>query len=307
MSDEQPAAPTPFAAIRQEDAAGNEYWSARDLAQVLGYAGWRKFKNALDRAITACENSGQQPADHFARVGKMVALGSGAQRHVEDYHLSRFACFLTVQNADPTKPVVALGQTYFAVRTHEAETADAQAGLTAAQRRLFLRGEVRYQNKELVATARGAGVITTQDFAIFQDHGYMGLYNGERARDIARRKRLQERLRAGQPILDHMGSEELASHLFRAAQAESRIRREGIVGREAANQAHEEMGQRVRSFIIEGGGTLPEDLPTPAESIGQLEAAERRRLARAARRTVHLAEGQQELFGGDDDTGRIPL
>ena len=296
MSDEQLSAPTPFATIRQEDEDGNEYWSARDLAPLLDYQRWENFRTVVLKAQIACANSGQIVADYFRDATKIVPVGIGGQRAVEDYHLARYACYLVVQNADPRKPAVALGQSYFAVQTQRQEEADAVAQLTEAQRRLYLRSQVRRQNTELAATAQGAGVITTQDFAIFQDHGYMGLYDGERATDIARRKRL----RAGQPILDHMGSTELAANLFRTTQAEEKIRREGITGAEAANQTHYTVGQTVRRTIAEIGGTMPEDLPTPAESIGQLEATERRRLAAEARRIAQLAEGQQELFGGDD-------
>jgi DNA-damage-inducible protein D len=179
---------SPFEAIRQSDERGDEHWSARDLAKVLGYAKWDKFENVIDKAVLACENSGHAASDHFLQAGKMVALLSGAQRQVADIHLSRYACYLVVQNADPAKEIVALGQTYFAVQTRRAEVADELAGLTEAQRRLYVRGQLREHNRELAAAAQDAGVIAPRDFAVFQDHGYRGLYNGETARDIAAQK-----------------------------------------------------------------------------------------------------------------------
>ncbi len=265
---------TPFEAIRQEGEAGNEYWSARDLYQVLGYTNWRNFKTAIDKAKIACENSGQNPLDHFDATIKLIAGGKGATRKVEDYHLSRYACYLVIQNADPAKEIVALGQTYFAVQTRRQEEADELAGLTESQRRLFLRGELTDHNKQLADTAKGAGVVTPFDFAIFQDHGYSGLYGGEKAQDIHRRKSLKP----NQKILDYMGAEELAANLFRATQTEAKIRREKIKGKDAANQAHNDMGKRVREFIEEVGGTMPEELPTPAESIQELEKKEKKRI-----------------------------
>ena len=299
MSDPPADTPAPglFEALRTATADGAEYWSARALAAVLGYqATYRNFRAAIDRAQLACAQSGQVVADHFVEVRTMVEIGSGARRAVADFHLSRYACYLIVQNADPTKPAVALGQTYFAVKTREAETADALTSLTAAQRRLYLRGQVTHHNRGLAATAQGAGVITAQDFALFQDHGYMGLYAGERARDIHRRKGL----RPSQHILDHMGAEELAANLFRATQAEALIRREETSGTEAANQAHYAVGQEVRATIARLGGTPPEDLPTPPESIDQLQSQERRRLAAQAAQAEQEAAGQQGLFPADE-------
>lgn len=264
----------PFEAIRQQDEAGNEYWSARDLYQILGYTNWRNFKTAIDKAKIACANSGQIPADHFDGSIKMVRLGSGSKRKVEDYNLSRYACYLVIQNADPAKEIVALGQTYFAVQTRRQEEADELAGLTEAQRRLFLRGELTGHNKQLADTAKGAGVVSSFDFAIFQDHGYSGLYGGEKAQDIHKRKGLK----SSQKILDHMGSLELAANLFRSTQAEDKIRREKITGKEAANQAHHEIGKKVRKAIEDIGGIMPEELPTPSESIQQLEQKEKKRV-----------------------------
>jgi DNA-damage-inducible protein D len=265
---------SPFEQIRRVSQDGYEYWSARDLARVLGYARWDKFKNAIYKAQVACENSGQAVEDHFSQVGNMVQIGSGAQRRVEDYHLSRYACYLVVQNADPSKEIVALGQTYFAVQTRRQEQADELAGLTEEQKRLYLRSQLSSHNRQLADAAHLAGVVQAMDFAIFQDHGYMGLYGGLRARDIHARKRLKK----SQHILDYMGSEELAANLFRATQTEAKLRREQIRGKDKANQAHYEVGRKVRQTIQELGGTMPEDLPTPSESIQQLRRREQKRL-----------------------------
>ena len=273
---------TPFETIRQEDEAGNEYWSARDLYQVLGYTNWRNFKTAVDKAKIACANSGQAPEDHFDGTIKMIQAGKGATRKVEDYHLSRYACYLVIQNADPAKEIVALGQTYFAVQTRRQEEADELAGLTEAQRRLFLRGELSGHNKQLADTARQAGVVSSFDFAVFQDHGYSGLYGGEKARDIHRRKGLKPH----EKILDHMGSTELAANLFRSTQAEEKIRREKIKGKEAANQAHEDVGKEVRSTIERLGGTMPEELPTPAESIQHLEQQQKKKMKQGSQTSM---------------------
>ncbi|MBO0789796.1 MAG: DNA damage-inducible protein D [Ktedonobacteraceae bacterium] len=177
----------------------------------MDYTQWRNFKYALEKAITACQNSGADPADHFAASSKMVRLGSGSQRKVEDYHLSRYGCYLLIQNADPEKEIVALGQTYFTVQTRRQELADEEilAGLSEDQRRLLIRRQLTLHNRQLAETASHAGVITSKDFAIFQDHGYAGLYGGLKAKDIHTRKGLK----SGQKILDYMGSTELSSRL----------------------------------------------------------------------------------------------
>lgn len=295
-------AASPFDAIRQEDADGNEWWSARALASILGYPRWQKFQPVVDRAMVACETSGYAPSDHFTLTGNMIATGKGAHRSVEDVRLSRYACYLVVQNADPEKPVVALGQTYFAVQTRRQELADETnllAGMNEDQRRIYTRAQLSAHNRQLADAAADAGVVTPRDFAIFQDHGYMGLYNGERARDIAARKGLK----SGQPILDHMGSTELAANLFRATQTEDKLRREGITGRDAANATHHAVGRAVRKTIEELGGAMPEDLPTPPESVRQVERRERVRIERDARRDAQ-ARKQPSLFApatdGDD-------
>lgn len=267
-----------FESIRhQED--GVEFWSARELGPALGYSRWQRFQPVIEKARIACEGSGQAVSDHFTHVGKMIAAGKGAQREIDDVYLSRYACYLIVQNGDPEKPVIAAGQTYFAVQTERARLADIAgdplASLTEAQRRLLAREQLANHNRELAQAARDAGVIEQRDFAIFQDHGYRGLYNGETARDIATRKGLKR----GERILDWMGSTELAANLFRSTQAEEKLRREGITGKAAANRAHHDVGAAVRRFIVEElGGTSPEQLPTPTQSIQQLQAHERQRV-----------------------------
>jgi DNA-damage-inducible protein D len=180
---------SPFDRIKHTTDDRTDYWSARELMPILGYSGWQRFSAVIAKAKMACENSGYAVSDHFNATVKMIELGKGARREVEDVLLSRYACYLVVQNGDPNKPIIALGQTYFAERTyHDEQMQDALAGLTEAQRRLFLRGEVADANVQLAATAYDAGVLTSRDFAVFQDHGYMGLYGGEHSRDIHARK-----------------------------------------------------------------------------------------------------------------------
>ena len=254
---------TPFEAIRRMNPAGNEFWSSRDFARVLGYADYRNFQAVIESARTACFNSGQRVEDHFVEVTDMIEIGKGGQRAVKTVMMSRYACYLVIQNADPAKEIVAQGQTYFAIQTRRQELSDEEM---EAQRRLTIRSELRTHNSQLADAARGAGVIEPKDYAIFQNHGYAGLYGGLLAQDIHARKGLKK----GQQILDHMGSTELAANLFRATQAEEKLRREKITGKENANRAHREVGAKVRQTIKELGGTMPENLPA-AESIKKLE------------------------------------
>ena len=265
---------SPFDAIRKVDEQGREYWSARDMAKLLGYTEYSKFKNAIQKAEKACEGSSEAVSDHFAHVSDMIRTGKGAKRLLDDVRLSRYACYLIVQNADPAKPIVALGQTYFAVQTRRQELTDQLAQLPEEQKRLIYRSEMAILNQQLAEAAKKAGVIQPLDFAIFQDHGYMGLYGGLRENDIHARKHLKPK----DKILDYMGSEELASNIFRAAQTEAQIKRENIKEKEKANQVHYTMGKRVREFIKEGGGTMPEDLSTPEKSIQQLQKEEQMRV-----------------------------
>ncbi|MDP3435620.1 MAG: DNA damage-inducible protein D [Bacteroidales bacterium] len=258
-----------FEQIRQTDENDNEFWSSRDLSKVLEYSEYRHFIPVIERAKEACVNSGQKVADHFEDILEMITLGKTAQREVDSVKLSRYACYLIVQNADPGKEVVALGQTYFAVQTRlqEIRQMDEYNRLsTEDEKRLFLRNEVAKHNTQLAAAAKDAGVIESVDYAIFQNHGYMGLYGGLDARAIHKRKGLKK----SQQILDHMGSTELAANLFRATQTEEKLKREKIKGKLKANQTHYEVGKKVRKTIQELGGEMPENLPV-TESIKKLE------------------------------------
>ena len=262
-----------FESIKHINENGQEYWLARELQPVLEYTQWRNFNEAIERAKLACKNSGFDPSDHFADVSKMVALGSGAAREIEDYMLSRYACYLIVMNGDPRKEVIAVGQSYFAVKTRQQELIDNYEELSEDQKRLAIRNEMKRHNAALADAAHNAGVIEPLDYAIFQNYGYMGLYGGLGAKEIHQRKGLKK----SQKILDHMGSTELAANLFRATQTEEKLRRENIQGKDNANQTHYDVGQTVRKTIKELGGTMPEDLPTPEKSIGQIERAEEKK------------------------------
>lgn len=277
-----------FDSIRQFDEAGNEFWQARQLAKVLEYSEYRHFLPVIERAKKACLGSSQQVADHFEDVLGMVEIGSGAQREVEDVRLSRYACYLIVQNGDPSKPVIAIGQTYFALQTRRQELADNKkfAQLSEDDKRLAIRHELAEHNKHLAAAAKDAGVDSPLDYAIFQDHGYKGLYGGLGAKDIHNLKGLKK----SQKILDHMGSTELAANLFRATQTEEKLRRDGVRGKKQANQTHYTVGSKVRQTIDELGGTMPEDLPTPDTSIQQLESTQKKLNHKAKPRVSHDKE-----------------
>ena len=259
-----------FESIRQIDQQGNEYWYARELGPLLDYQEWRNFSQVVEKAIQACRMSANAVADHFVDVNKMVWIGSGAQREVSDVRLSRYACYLIVQNGDPAKPVIANGQTYFALQTRRQEHKDNAkfAQLSEEDKRLAIRNELAAHNKYLAAAAKAAGVTTHLDYAIFQDHGYQGLYGGLGAKDIHARKELKQ----NQKILDHMGSTELAANLFRATQAEEKLKRENVKTKQRANSTHFEVGKKVRKTIQELGGTMPEALPTPEKSIKKIES-----------------------------------
>lgn len=263
-----------FEGIRHVDQDGNEFWLARALAKVLDYSEYRHFLPVIERARDACKNSGQRIADHFEEVLEMVGIGSGAMRELSSFRLSRYACYLMVQNGDPGKPVIANGQTYFALQTRRQElTNDSMfAQLSENEKRLAIRNELAAHNKHLAAAAKEAGVQTGLDYAIFQDHGYRGLYGGLSAKDIHARKGLNK----SQKILDHMGSTELAANLFRATQTEEKLRRDHVRGKQRANQTHFEVGKKVRRTIKELRGTMPEKLPTPKASITQIESAKKK-------------------------------
>ena len=262
-----------FENIKHINDDGQEYWLARELQTVLDYTQWRRFSDTIERAKLACKNSGFVIDDHFADVGKMVDIGSGAEREVDDVMLSRYACYLIVMNGDPRKEVIALGQSYFAVKTRQQELIDNYEELTEDQKRLAIRNEMKRHNTALANAAHDAGVIDPKDYAIFQNKGYQGLYGGLGAKDIHRRKGLKK----SQNILDHMGSTELAANLFRATQTEEKLRRENVRGKEKANQTHYDVGRKVRKTIEELGGVMPENLPTPEKSIEQIKRAEEKK------------------------------
>lgn len=263
-----------FESIRHVDDEGNEFWLARQLSPVLDYSQYRHFLPVVERAMEACRNSGHAVEDHIEDVLTMVDIGSGAKRQVEDFRLSRYACYLIVQNGDPSKPVIANGQTYFAMQTRRQELADDVkfAQLSEDDKRLAIRNELATHNKYLAAAAQQAGVETGVEFAIFQDHGYKGLYGGLGHKEIHARKGLKK----SQKILDHMGSTELAANLFRATQTEEKLRRDKVQGKSQANKTHYEVGRKVRQTIQELGGTMPEDLPKPENSIQQIESAKKK-------------------------------
>lgn len=267
MADIQKYSEQTFESIKHINEYGQEFWYARELQAALEYSQWRRFEEAIERAKIACEQSGNPVADHFANVGKMVKLGSGSEREVNDYVLSRYACYLIVMNGDPRKEVIAVGQTYFAVKTRQQELVENYDELTENQKRIAIRHEMAEHNKSLAEAAQMAGVETSLDYATFQNYGYMGLYGGLRAADIKARKGLKK----SQNILDHMGSTELAANLFRATQTDEKLRRDNVQGKVAANQVHYQVGAKVRQTIKDLGGTMPEDLPTPEKSIKQLE------------------------------------
>jgi len=254
-----------FERIRQVDEDGNEYWRARQFAKALGYTDFRNFAGVVEKAAEACKNSGNDPSEHIVEANEVLTAGQGARQTYPSYKLSRYACYLIVQNADPSKEAVALGQTYFAVQTRirEIQQMDAYNRLTTEEeRRVFLRDEMSKHNTYLAAAAKNAGVRDGLDYAVFRNHGYAGLYGGLDAKGIHKRKGLKK----SQQILDHMGSTELAANLFRATQTEEKLRNENIKGKHLANRTHYEVGAKVRKTIREIGGTMPENLPV-AESI----------------------------------------
>ncbi len=267
---DMPSHISPFERIKRVNETDNEYWESRDLAELLEYTQYRNFEAVIEKAKLACINSGHRIEDHFADVSKMIFIGKGGQRAVSSILMSRYACYLTIQNADPQKEIVAQGQTYFAIQTRRQELEDE---LLEDERRIIIREEIRRHNVQLADAANNAGVVEPIDYAIFQNHGYMGLYGGLKQNDIHQRKGLKK----SQKILDHMGSAELAANLFRATQAEEKLRRDRVKGKDEANKTHHEVGLKVRQTIKELGGTMPENLPT-VESIKEIEAKQRKQL-----------------------------
>lgn len=261
-----------FESIRHVNEYGEEFWYARDLQIAIEYKEWRNFLKVIDKAKNACQGSDNTVSDHFVKVNKMVNIGSGAEREIDDIELSRYACYLIVQNGDPRKKVIALGQSYFAVKTRQQELIENYDNLDEDTKRLAIRNEMKIHNKSLAEAAKLAGITEPKDYAIFQNKGYQGLYGGMSRKDI----QLHKGLKPSQDILDHMGSTELAANLFRATQTDEKIRKENIIGKEAANQTHYEVGKKVRQTIKELGGTMPENLPTPTKSIKQIEREQKR-------------------------------
>ena len=256
---------TVFEDIKHIDEYGNEYWLARELQNVLEYKRWDKFCNVINNAKKACENSNYKVFEHFSQVGKTSKMPNGGVKNLLDYKLSRYACYLIVQNADPRKEVVALGQTYFAVQTRRQELTEIEYSmLTEDEKRFYQRNLTKKGNYSLNQAAKKAGV---KNFDKFHNAGYKGLYNGETADDIAKRKGLRYR----EDILDNMGSEELAANLFRISQTEARLRKDNIQGEGKANETHYNIGKNIREVIAKNGGTMPECLPTPKKSLKELE------------------------------------
>lgn len=263
-----------FESIKHINEYGQEFWYARELQIALEYKRWDKFSNVIVRAKEACRGSNIAVSEHFSHVGKTSPMPNGGVKEMDDFALSRYACYLIVQNGDPRKKVIALGQSYFAVKTRQQELIENYDNLTEDQKRYAIRQEMKEHNKLLVAAAKDAGVKSSLDYAVFQNYGYMGLYGGLKAADIKARKGLKK----SQDILDHMGYEELAANLFRATQTEAKLRRENIQGKENANKTHYDVGEKVRQTIQELGGTMPEDIPTPKKSIKQIEKEQKNKL-----------------------------
>jgi len=263
-----------FEGIKHVRENGTEFWYARELAKVLDYTEWRNFQKVVDRAILACKNSGFAVSDHFVEVNKMIEIGKGGKRKTTEYELTRYACYLIVQNGDPRKEIIALGQTYFAIQTRRQEVQDAFNQLDENNKRLVARGNIKQWNQLLAEAAHNAGVITDEEFAIFQNAGYMGLYGGMTVADIHARKGLTK----NEKILDYMGSTELIANLFRISQTEEKLKRDKVSTDIAANNTHYEVAEKIRKAIIEMGATLPEDLPIPEKSIQTIEREEIRKL-----------------------------
>ena len=254
-----------FESIKHVDEYGNEYWYARELQKLLEYKEWRKFEGVIKKAIEACENSGNSAFERFVGVDKPYVSGNGTILYKKDYKLTRYACYLIAQNGDPRKEVIALAQTYFAVQTRKQELSEKEyLSLTEDEKRLYQRDLTRKGNYSLNQTAKKAGV---KNFDKFHNAGYKGLYNGETANDIAKRKGLRYR----EDILDNMCSEELADNIFRIAQTDAKLKRDKVDNEYTANSVHFEVGREVRNSIKRLGGIMPEDLPTPEKSIKELE------------------------------------
>ena len=254
-----------FEEIKHIDENDTEYWCARELMKVLGYKDWRYFDTVIEKAIIACQNSEMSHTDHFVVDNKMVEIGSGAKREQKDYKLTRYACYIIAQNANPRLKNVALAQTDFAIQTRKQEISEKEySALTEDEKRFYQRDLTRKGNYSLNKAAKNAGV---RNFDRFHNSGYKGLYNGETADDIAKRKGLRYR----EDVLDNMGSEELAANLFRITQTESKLKKDNVKTEKEANNTHYTIGKNIRDVIAKNGGTMPEELPTPKKSLKQLE------------------------------------
>ena len=261
-----------FEDIKHTDENGVEFWYARELMPILQYSNWQNFEKIVNKAKISCENSNINVLDHFTDISKMVQIGSGAERKQQDYELTRYACYLIAQNGDSRKKVIALAQTYFAVQTRKQEITEKEYSmLTEDEKRFYQRNLTRKGNYSLNQAAKKAGV---KNFDKFHNSGYKGLYNGETADDIAKRKGLRYR----EDILDNMGNEELAANLFRITQTESRLKKDNIDSEKEANKTHYNIGKNIREVIAKNGGTMPEDLPTPKKSLKQLEKEKSKQL-----------------------------
>jgi DNA-damage-inducible protein D len=256
-----------FDDLKRVDELGVERWSARDLMLPLGYTKWENFSKVIDRAMLSCDTAGFDIKYHFPPLRKMVQIGSETNREILDYHLSRYACYLIVQNGDPRKKQIARGQTYFAIQTYRQELSDKYNQLAEDKKRLLLRGDIKQMNQLLVEAAKDAGIITDEEYAVFQNRGYEGLYGGLSVSEIHELKKLNEK----DKILDFMGSEEMIANLFRISQTQSKIKRENIASKEHASHIHFTVGKEVREAIMRLGGIVPEKLPTPSRSIIELE------------------------------------
>ena len=261
-----------FEDIKHIDENVIEFWYARELMPILQYSKWENFKKVIGKAMIACENSGISAKDCFTDVRKSIISGKGKEDFIEDYKLTRYACYLIAQNGDSRKKVIALAQTYFAVQTRKQEITEKEYSmLTEDEKRFYQRNLTRKGNYSLNQAAKNAGV---KNFDKFHNSGYKGLYNGETADDIAKRKGLRYR----EDILDNMGSDELVANLFRISQAEQKLKRDNIKTEKDANKTHYDVGAKIRKTIKELGGTMPEELPTPKKSLKQLEKESKKEL-----------------------------
>lgn len=271
----------PFEAIKHIDDDGTEFWYARELSIVLEYVQWRNFAKVLERAILACKNSGYQISDHFAEVSKIVEAGA-TSKPIADFKLTRYACYLIVQNGDPRKEVIALGQTYFAIQTRRQEVADYFNQLDEDNKRLVIRGDIKQWNQMLAESAHNAGVISNEEYATFQNAGYMGLYGGLNVEDIHKKKGLKKQDR----ILDFMSSTELIANLFRISQTDEKLKKDKAATADTANEIHFIVGKEVRGTIERVGGTMPEDLPVPSKNISDVEREQLKKIKKTPKKLM---------------------